>query len=298
MSGISVVVTYHNRDQFIDEALQSVFAQTLQPDEILLVNDGSHEASRRYLDQYEGRVTIIDLPRNSGCASARNEGASRAKGEFIAFLDDDDIWLPEKLATQRKYFEEHPEVAALQGGAVLFFWDGREELAATDRPSPLEVWQSLNQFRTFMPPTLMIRAKVLQALGGFDSALRCNEEWDFQVRLVSAGYRFDALHTALVRVRRQRQASLTGSWVRILDGDARHFWKHRSLYFRIYGWRSLLLQIASTLQRTGGVIRIMGRLMRIAATVLGGGWTQDTRPSTSRGTKPARGARRGAGERQ
>jgi glycosyltransferase involved in cell wall biosynthesis len=297
VSGISVVVTYYNREQFIDEALQSVFEQTLQPDEILLVNDGSDEASRRYLDKYEGRVAIIDLPRNSGLSTARNEGCRRAKGEFIAFLDDDDIWLPEKLAAQRRHFEEHPEVAALQSGVILFFQDGREELAAMDKPSPLELWQALNQFRTVMPQTLMIRAEVFQALGGFDPAFRCNEEWDFQVRLVSAGYRLDAMRTALVRVRRQRQTSLTGNWFNILKGDVRHFWKHRSLYFRIYGWRSLVLQSASTLRRAGGDIRFLGRLTRIAATVLGGGWTGNTRPPASRGAKPARGAHGVAGER-
>ena len=74
MSDISAVISYYNREQYIDEAIQSVLAQTLQPLEIIIVNDGSRESSRRYLDRYAGICTIVDLPVNGGLASARNEG--------------------------------------------------------------------------------------------------------------------------------------------------------------------------------------------------------------------------------
>ena len=84
-SDISVVIPYCNREQYIDEAIQSVLAQTLQPLEIIIVNDCSRESSRRYLDRYAGVCSIVDLPVNIGLAAARNEGIRRARGQFIAF---------------------------------------------------------------------------------------------------------------------------------------------------------------------------------------------------------------------
>jgi teichuronic acid biosynthesis glycosyltransferase TuaG len=111
-SDISVVIPYCNREQHIDEAIQSFLAQTFQPLEIIIVNDCSRESSRRYLDRYAGVCSIIDLPVNVGLAAARHEGIPRTRGQFVAFLDDDDVWLPEKLERQRQYMAEHPRCVA------------------------------------------------------------------------------------------------------------------------------------------------------------------------------------------
>src|ERR1700758_5627858 len=97
ISDISVVIPYYNREQYIDETVQSVLAQTLMPLEIIIVNDCSRESSRRHLDRYADVCRILDLPTNVGLAGARNAGMRAARGKFIALLDDDDIWLPHKL---------------------------------------------------------------------------------------------------------------------------------------------------------------------------------------------------------
>src|SRR5215467_2929118 len=99
-SDISVVIPYYNREEYIDEAVQSVLAQTLKPLEIIIVNDCSRESSRRYLDRYADVCTIVDLKVNVGLAGSRNAGIRAARGRFIALLDDDDIWYPEKLEVQ------------------------------------------------------------------------------------------------------------------------------------------------------------------------------------------------------
>ncbi len=112
-SDVSVVIPYYNREKYIDEAIQSVRAQTLQPLEIIIVNDCSRESSRRYLDRYQDICTIVDLPANVGLAGARNAGIRLARGKFIALLDDDDIWLPRKLEVQRRYLEARAKVAEL-----------------------------------------------------------------------------------------------------------------------------------------------------------------------------------------
>src|SRR5215475_6344459 len=100
---ISVVIPYHNREQYIDEAIGSITAQTLKPLEIIVVNDGSTVAARRHLERWQGICTIIDFHRQRGPSAARNEGVRRARGAFVAFLDDDDIWLPHKLEVQRRF---------------------------------------------------------------------------------------------------------------------------------------------------------------------------------------------------
>ncbi|MFY9682798.1 MAG: glycosyltransferase family 2 protein, partial [Candidatus Sulfotelmatobacter sp.] len=110
-SDISVVIPYYNREMFVDEAVQSVLGQTIKPLEIIIVNDCSRESSRRYLDRYAEMCKIVDLTENVGLAGARNAGIRAARGQFIAFLDDDDIWLPQKLEVQRQYMDEHPECA-------------------------------------------------------------------------------------------------------------------------------------------------------------------------------------------
>jgi len=94
------------REQYIDEAIQSVLAQTLKPLEIIIVNDGSREDSRRYLDRYAGLCTVIDLPVNVGLAAARNEGIRRARAVHC-FLDDDDLWLP-AVGKQLRYMASTP----------------------------------------------------------------------------------------------------------------------------------------------------------------------------------------------
>jgi teichuronic acid biosynthesis glycosyltransferase TuaG len=132
-SDISVVIPYHNREQYIDDALQSVLEQTLKPLEIIVVNDCSRESSRRFLDRYAGVCKIVDLPENVGLAGARNAGVRAARGKFIAFLDDDDIWLPRKLEMQRRYMDEHPECAIVHAVAWFFYHHERILGDHTDR---------------------------------------------------------------------------------------------------------------------------------------------------------------------
>jgi len=136
-SDISVVIPYYNREEYIDEAIQSVLAQTLQPLEIIIVNDCSRESSRRYLDRYAGVCTIIDLAKNIGVAAARNEGIRRARGQFIAFLDSDDLWVPEKLDRQRRYMDEHPRCDVVQTATWRFYSDRPNRFDTCDQPVPL-----------------------------------------------------------------------------------------------------------------------------------------------------------------
>ena len=266
-SDISAVITHYNREQYIDEAIQSVLAQTLKPLEIIIVDDCSREPSRRYLDRYAEICTIVDLPVNGGPAAARNAGIHRARGQFIAFLDDDDIWLPNKLDAQRRYMADHPRCDAVHSAAWAFYSDKPDKLLTRDWPGPLRLAQALQLDYWVMPLTLLVRTEVIRALGGFDQRLRGPEDQDFKIRCVAAGYRMEAIPEPLARLRRQDHANLTKQNWHMFREHISLCWKHRALYYRVYGARGiaffffLILGYALRgVRYVGGGIRLLIRL--------------------------------------
>jgi len=129
---VSVVTIFLNGERFLDEAIQSVFVQRYPRWELLLVDDGSSDGSsaigRGYAQREPARVRYFEHPghRNLGMSASRNLGLHHARGEYLALLDADDVWLPEKLERQVAILEAHPEVALLYGAPLYWFgWTGR-----------------------------------------------------------------------------------------------------------------------------------------------------------------------------
>ena len=106
---ISCIVPVFNGERYLPETLESVLAQTYRRREIILVDDGSTDGTAAVANSYRGRIRYIRQP-NAGEAAARNRGLSMAGGEFVAFLDADDVWHPEKLERQIARFRERPEL--------------------------------------------------------------------------------------------------------------------------------------------------------------------------------------------
>jgi glycosyltransferase involved in cell wall biosynthesis len=240
MSDISVVIPYYNRERYIDETLQSVLRQTLKPLEIIIVNDCSQESSRRYLDQYAGACRIVDLTQNVGLAGARNAGIRVSRGAFIAFLDDDDIWLPQKLEKQRDYLDKHQGCALVHTAAWFFFLDKPDMLYKNFDSGPMMLAQALTNGYLAIVPTVLGRSEVIRAVGGFDDSFRECEDRDFIIRCCASGYRVEGINEGLVRVRRQDQDGLTKRHWRIFRTDLRMCWKHRAHYLQAYGFRGIL----------------------------------------------------------
>ena len=256
---ISVIIPFYNREQFIDDAVQSVLSQTLAPLEIIIVNDCSHESSRRYLDRYQHLCRIIDLPKNVGLAGSRNAGIRAAGGRFVALLDDDDIWLPEKLAVQRAYMEDHPACPAVTCWVTAFFRDRADDLWVQFGPDPIRLSQALNEWYWAVPSTLMIRADALRAVGGFDPRFRECEDRDFMIRFCAAGYSIEGIPRSLVRFRRAGQSSLSGRKLRMYRVHLKIVWIHRTLFCRVYGARGIANFLLATLRKATEQSRILGR---------------------------------------
>lgn len=156
---VSVVAIFLNAERFLEEAIQSVIAQTHPRWELLLVDDGSSDGSsaiaRRYAASDPDRVRYLDHPghRNLGMSASRNLGLEHARGEYLALLDADDVWLPGKLERQVTILEMHPEVALLFGAPLYWFgWTGRPEDAQRDYVIDLK----LPADRVYDPPSLLL----------------------------------------------------------------------------------------------------------------------------------------------
>lgn len=269
-SDISVIIPYHNREEYVDEAVQSVLVQTLKPLEILIVNDCSRESSRRYLDRYAKTCTIIDLPVNVGLAGSRNAGIRAAGGRFIALLDDDDIWLPDKLERQRMFLEEHPQCSGVHTAVWAMFPDQADIFYYRFATGPMTLAQALTNDYWVIPSTMMFRTEVLRRLGGFDPPFRQCEDRDLIIRFCAEGYRIEGIAEPLAKLRRQGQPSLTDKCWRIFRTDLRMCWKHRSLYYRAYGLQGLLsfvlekIQLPSSRTRyVDGAVRLLNRCLRV-----------------------------------
>jgi glycosyltransferase involved in cell wall biosynthesis len=185
---VSVIIPFLNMRRFLPEAVDSVRAQTETDWEIILVDDGSddggEELARSYARGDPSRIRALPLPGQSarGASAARNRGLKDARGEYIAFLDADDIWLPDKLGRQKKILREHPE-AAMTFARVHYFNDGPPQGEERDQPfAPLRE-------RVYMPPELtveflrdadiypcptatLIRRCALREVGGFEEQFR------------------------------------------------------------------------------------------------------------------------------
>ena len=112
---VSVIIPAYNADRYIAEAINSIFSQSYQDYEIIVVDDGSTDSTPEILQSYGSRIHSISQT-NGGMAAARNLGIAAAKGELIALLDHDDIFLPDKLPAQVACFDSHPGVGLVNSG--------------------------------------------------------------------------------------------------------------------------------------------------------------------------------------
>jgi glycosyltransferase involved in cell wall biosynthesis len=189
---ISVVIIFLNAERYIEEAIESVFAQTYSNWELLLVDDGStdnsSEIARKYAERNPGTVRYLEHPgrQNRGMSSSRNLGVRHARGQLIALLDADDIWLTHKLADQVALLEAHPEAMMVYDATIMWYgWTGdhRDEQrdllrrlgvpANTLVKSPDLIPLFLND-DAWTPGTcsVMFRREAFDAVGGFEETFR------------------------------------------------------------------------------------------------------------------------------
>jgi glycosyltransferase involved in cell wall biosynthesis len=206
---------------------------------------------------------MIDLPVNMGLAAARNAGMRRARGSFIGFLDDDDSWLPQKLEAQRRYIEDHPDCDVVHSAVWAFFSKKADQLWKFFGPRPLTLAEALTHDIWVIPSTLLIRTEAMRAIGGFDPVLRQNEDGDFVIRCCAAGYRIEGISEPLARLRREQHSSLTRRHVRMYFTHIRLCWKHRKLYYGVYGLRGIVTFLVASLHLATRETRYVDAAVRL-----------------------------------
>lgn len=177
---VSVVIPNYNYANYVGEAIDSVLSQTYDSIEVIVVDDGSSDASSDVVAEYGDRVTAI-FQKNAGVSAARNNGARTAVGEYIAFLDADDIWMLTKVAKQIAAFNEDPKAGLVHVGVAEISANGEVLVERFEGSSGSAVEDLLMLGRRGIlggGSGAMWRREAFDAAGGFDERLSTSADWD------------------------------------------------------------------------------------------------------------------------
>lgn len=194
MRTISVVIPTYNRAREVSRAIDSALAQTLRPLEVIVVDDGSTDETSDVLAQYGDRIRVVQQV-NQGVSAARNAGIAIARGELLAFLDSDDVWMPRKLELQAARFDADRELGLVHCGVefegIGVQLDGMEGAVAS------EILRLDRSVILSHASSVMLPRRIAEEVGGFDARMRVSEDWDFCYR-VCKRYRIGFVPEALV----------------------------------------------------------------------------------------------------
>jgi glycosyltransferase involved in cell wall biosynthesis len=233
---ISIVIPAYNVAAFIAETLESVFAQSFTDFEVIIVNDGSPDTEEfeRAIQPYRERICYLKQE-NRGASAARNTGLRAAGGELIAFLDADDLWLPNYLAEQLKFISEYGCDLAC-ADALIFGVSAdagesyMDSLMPAAPPEGLVTFLELvNADRSLITSGVVVRRDLVLEVGLFDEALRNAQDFDLWLRLARHGARLAYQRKVLLSYR-SRPNSLSGDAINSHQRELRVFDKIEQSY--------------------------------------------------------------------
>jgi glycosyltransferase involved in cell wall biosynthesis len=221
MPKVSVVIPTYNYGRFLGEAIQSVLDQTFQDFEIFVVDDGSTDNTKEIVDSFKDHRIKYIYQENRGVSAARNTGIQTSIGEYITFLDSDDVWLPQNLDLKVKLLDSRPDVALVCSDMYIFdertgvtcrLWHDKPFLYKLNprKAAKQALREMLSSTGCFIrPPVTVVRRLVFTEVGYFDESLRTGEDWDLFVRVVLR-FRIETIDIPLYR-RRKHSAALTAN---------------------------------------------------------------------------------------
>ena len=184
---VSVVIPVYNRERFIGETIRSVLDQSFQDFELIAVDDGCTDGSRRVLESFGDRVRVLEHPgrENRGQSAALNLGIRHARGRYLGLLDSDDLWLPRKLESQVAYLEANPAIGLVYGNGRAIDADGHDlyniyEPGHHENSEPNRV---LVDCYFLVPNNSLVRRSVFEQAGVFDESLRAAQDHDMAIRI-------------------------------------------------------------------------------------------------------------------
>jgi len=244
---ISVIIPFYKAEKYFEEALDSIKNQTVKVNEIIVINDGCGSKTTGFLEKFDG-IKIINVDKNGGASSARNIGIKAAKYDWIAFLDADDIWLPDKIEGQLAFLSKHPQFSACHTGISTFNNSGGIS-EYNSKPFNLTINDLLVSSHV-TPPSLLIKKSALTAVNYFDEKMQCSEDYDLSIRLLIHGYNIGFINKTLTKVRRMNHGNLSSNSRRVIRGHLQLFKKHKKLFLKQKGASPLF--IYSVMMAAGG----------------------------------------------
>jgi len=248
---VSVVITTFNRAQLVEEAIRSVLSQRrVAPLEIIVVDDGSTDNTPRIAETFKGSVKYV-FQDHRGVSSARNRGIKLSSGEWIAFLDSDDLWLPDKLFRHWQFCIENPDILVSQTDEIWFRQGVRLNPRKYHEKPDGYCFDRLLERCLVSPSAVMIHRSVFSMVGVFDERLPACEDYDLWLRI---GYRFPIglVREKLVIKRGGHEDQLSSS-VKALDR------------FRIFAMVKLLLREPLSAKQRQTVIKELSKKCKIYA---------------------------------
>jgi glycosyltransferase involved in cell wall biosynthesis len=207
---VSVLLPVFNCEKYITSAIESILSQTYRPLEIIIVNDGSTDTTSERLSAFGSKIHVIEQP-NQGMSSALNNGLAHAAGKYIAFLDADDLWSPQKLRVQVDYLETHSNVSMVFSNLQQFISpeldeQAKQSLICPEIPEP-----------GYVKITMLCRRQVFEQAGSFNTAFKVGDFVDWYMRAKEAGLE-DHLLPDVLAMRRLHKSHSTAHTYEAMKG--------------------------------------------------------------------------------
>ena len=199
---VSVIIPCYNAEKYIVETIQSVISQTYENLEIIVINDGSTDRSVELIQTIiDPRCKLISVE-NGGVSKARNIGIKASKGDFIAFLDADDLYQKTNIEEKIVFLQQHPSLALVHSFEEVFDSESKQiiEIAKGKKGKVLNTLLSLKEKVIHSPSSVVIRRELLDKIGGFNEKLSTSADWEFWVRSAKQSS-FGMLPKALTKYR-------------------------------------------------------------------------------------------------
>lgn len=192
---ISVIMSVHNAEAYLKEAVESILSQTFKDFEFIVVDDASSDNSLKILESYP-EIKIIKNTENLGLTKSLNIALRQAKGEYIARMDADDISLPNRLEVQKNFLDKNPHISVV--GSAVEIIDGKKKTVHTE-PKSIEYFM---KFKNIMShPTVMFRKKDIMSVGAYDENFKYAQDYDLWSKLLGKGYKIANIDSPLLRYR-------------------------------------------------------------------------------------------------
>jgi len=211
MPWVSIIIPTYNRRDFLREAIRSVLEQSFRDFELIVVDDGSDDGTREMIQrEFPGLLTYL-YQENQGVSRARNRGLKLAQGEFMAFLDSDDLWLPRKLERQMAFMQSHPKAQICYTDEIWIRRGVRVNPKKKHAKYSGWIYPRCLPLCIISPSSALMRRGLLEEVGGFDEELPVCEDYDLWLR-ISARHPIHFLPEKLIVKRGGHQDQLSRRW--------------------------------------------------------------------------------------